>query len=756
MTTHDEEFLRKLRATFNIEAQEHLQAISTMLLELEKSPPAKSPQTVEKIYREAHSLKGAARAVDLRQIESICQLMESVFSTWKRQPADPPAETFDALHQAVDAITAMLATPGGTLGGDAQQQGSLIERLSRLQSGEAVIKPTEPLPVSQEPSPAPSSPPVDHERAVDTVRISIAALDARLLQAEDMLTVKSMTTSRAGELRTITRSLEPWQKMWARASTDARALRQAIEREGADTLGDSLAFAANVMNFLDWNADYIRSLELRLAALATQAEQDRHGVARRVDELLEDSKKLLMLPFSTLAASFPKLIRDICREQNKEADLVLHGGEVEIDKRVLEEMKDAMIHILRNCVDHGVETPAERKQLGKPQRATITIAVSRVNGDKVEILITDDGAGVDLDRVKESAVSHGVISAIDAQSLTEQDVLGLTFHSEVSVSPIVTAISGRGLGMAIVRSKAEKLGGRIAIESRRNVGTTLRIVLPQTKTTFRGILVSCADRVFVIPTVNVDRVLRARPKDVQTVENRETISLAGKVISLARLDAVLELPTNPLQRPTGAPLAVVVLHSGDQRIGFVVDHVLHEEEVLVKPLTRPLVRVRNVAGATVLGSGKAVPILNVDDLMRSAKRYAPSARLDPAERVTPLAKKILVVEDSITSRMLLKGILESAGYQVSIAVDGAAAYASARENRFDLIVSDVEMPRMTGFDLAAKIRSDKDLAELPIVLVTALESREERERGIDAGANAYIVKSSFDQSNLLEVIRRLI
>jgi two-component system chemotaxis sensor kinase CheA len=262
----------------------------------------------------------------------------------------------------------------------------------------------------------------------------------------------------------------------------------------------------------------------------------------------------------------------------------------------------------------------------------------------------------------------------------------------------------------------------------------------------------------VVPTAQVEHVSRARLDDVQTVEGRETISLGGCALALVRLADALELPQVERKNyPTGgAP--VIVLGTGDHRVAFVVDAVLDEQEVLVKPLRKPLSRVRNVAAATVLGTGQVAPILDVADLLKSARRVAGTSTRPIAATAAPRAEvgRILVVDDSITSRMLLKSILESAGYAVRIAVDGIEAFTLLRAERFDLVVSDVEMPRLNGFGLTARIRADHKLAELPVVLVTALEAREDRERGIDVGASAYLVKSSFDQSNLLEAVRRLI
>jgi two-component system chemotaxis sensor kinase CheA len=321
---------------------------------------------------------------------------------------------------------------------------------------------------------------------------------------------------------------------------------------------------------------------------------------------------------------------------------------------------------------------------------------------------------------------------------------------------MITALSGRGLGLAIVREKAEKLGGRVAITSTHGSGTTVRVTLPLTLATFRGVLVEVARRMFVVPTAQVERVTRFRGTDVQTVEGRESLAHNGRALALARLADVLELP-DPRPPADNEARAAIVLGAGNERIAFAVDAVLDEREVLVKPLRKPLVRVRNIAGATVLGSGQVAPILNVTELMQSARR-APAPRPAPQADATAAAgkpKRALVAEDSITSRMLLKGILESAGYEVKTAVDGLDALTQLRSDAFDVLVSDVEMPRLDGFSLTARVRADRALAELPVVLVTALASREDRERGIDVGANAYLVKSDLDHSDLLATVRRL-
>lgn len=772
MTKQEEEFLQRLRATFKVEAEEHLHAVSAGLLALEKIPAgAGQAEPIEVIFRHAHSLKGAARAVNLTEVESICQSLESFFAAWKRRDINPAPEQFDTLHRALDLIgQAIPAADGKPAAVDKTRFLALTRELDNLAAGDPAgdVPPagrapppgappaSRPVPASPlapraarpEPAAAPEGPAVTPEKAAlaPTVRMSTAKLDQLLLEAEEMLSVKLTTAQRAADLRNLQPVFERWQKEWAKIQPRVRELRNAPGH-------------GEMLEFLEWNSGQLKSLEDKLHAITKAAAQDQDGIGRRVEDLLVGSKKLLLLPFATLLDLFPKLIRDLSREQGKDVELVIRGGEVEMDKRFLEEMKDPLIHLLRNCLDHGIEKPELRARAHKPPRATITLAVSRLDGNQVEILVADDGAGIDPEKVKAAALKHGLISAADAGQLTGPQALALIFQSEVSTSPLITEISGRGLGLAIVREKTEKLGGRVAVETRLHAGTTFRIVLPLTLATFRGVLVRAAERIFVIPIVNVERVARIPVAAIRTVENRETITLGGRAVSLARLAGVLALPRAGKPAAASEFLSVVVLGAADERIAFAVDEVLHEEEVLVKRLAKPLSRVRNVAGATILGSGQVVPILNVSDLMKSARKTGltpPPTGTGAAEtKAATKRKRILVAEDSITSRMLLKNILESAGHDVKTAVDGVEALTELRTNDFDLVVSDVEMPRMNGFDLVTHIRADRKLADKPVVLVTALASREDRERGIDVGANAYIVKSSFDQSNLLAAIHRL-
>jgi two-component system chemotaxis sensor kinase CheA len=582
-----------------------------------------------------------------------------------------------------------------------------------------------------------------------------------MLQVEELHAPKMALGQHLAELRELGAKLATWTQERAAVQSKLRTLREALDSlgktqkvdDGEETRQKAISQITRLSGLLERNSVIADALDNNFGALLSLSEQDHRILTAMMASVLESARKLSLVPFFSLLEGFPKLVRDLCRDRGKDAELVVTGGEIETDRRILEEIKDPLIHLLRNCIDHGIETSAERERKGKAPKGTITVSITPKDGNKVEVLLSDDGSGIDVAKIRSVAAATWEGPKEQMASLSDEDVLPFIFQSGVSTRPIITNLSGRGLGLAIAREKVEKLGGTLSVKTSPTGGTTFRIVLPLTLATFRGVLVRTGELFFIIPTSYVERVTRVKRGDIKTVENRETIRYGGEVLSLARFRDILEL--NGAASDLAEQLHVLILRAAGERIAFQVDEILSEQEVLAKPFGPQLSRVRNLAGATVLGTGKAVPIVNVHDLIKSAVKSAgsPAPVAPPAQAVR---KSILIAEDSITSRTLLKNIVESAGYQVKTAVDGLDAYTTLKAGDFDLVVSDVEMPRMTGFDLTEKIRADKKLSEMPVVLVTALDSLEDRERGIDVGANAYIVKSSFDHGDLLQVIQRLI
>jgi two-component system chemotaxis sensor kinase CheA len=755
MDEKNKEFQKRLRATFRMEAAEHIRAISIGLVDLEKNPGTeKLTELIESIFREAHSLKGAARSVDLRDVEAVCQPLEGAFSALKRREIALSPVMFDLFHRTINIIEQLISSsPGERTPADRSNVRVLIRQLVEAAKGPvpegALTEPgqvEETAPGGNIPDTRASgadqqnanSPSADKQINVDTVRIPAARLDAILLQAEEMILVKMAAERRVAELKEIDLTLTSW-KMASPKWQEKLSV--------PETRYDEIMTASNETN--------LNTLQYQMAAVSRNAEQDFRTVKRMVDEHLESMKQVMLLPVATLTEAFPKIVRDLARDQNKEVELVIQGAEVEIDKRILEELKDPFIHLLRNCIDHSIRKPEERTGQNKAPKGIINLIFKIKDGRQLEILVSDDGEGIDTTQIQEAAIKAGLMTRDAAGKLGEPEILSLIFKSGITTSPIITDISGRGLGLAIVREKAEKLGGTVSVRTQSGVGTTFCLMVPLTLATFRGITVRVDQHVFVLPTLNVERVKMINREEITTMENREMIRLDGRVLSLVRLGDALELSTD--SNTTTDKISIVVIVSGDTHMAFQVDDILDEQQVLVKGLGSQLRRVRNIAGATVLATGRVVPILNVPDLVKSAMHLAAAVRItETVKKAMAKAGRILVAEDSITSRTLIKNILETAGFKVSTAVDGLDAFTQARSDKFDLVVSDVDMPRMSGFELTSKIRSDKKLGELPVVLVTALESREDRERGIEVGANAYIVKSSFDQSNLLEVVKRLI
>ncbi len=751
----DIEFQKRLLATFRIEAEEHIAALSAGLIELEKaSDEDKRQEILEAVFREAHSLKGAARAVDVNGIESLSHALENVFTKFKGRNILPSPDLFDLLHRAIDMIGRHLLTSGAS-GADSRdlQSGELVRGLEQALKGLPAATPQ-------------AAPRVEHPESVvperhavsDTVRISVGKLESLFHQTEEMLAAKLAAFQHAADIREVLDGLMSWEKEWKKIRPALRGLRKPLQIQPEPALsGADAEMLRKLLDFAHSTHSTFKSVQGKVERLAQSAAGHRHSLEGMVDSLLDGLKDVLMLPCATILEVLPKMVRDLARDRGKAAELAITGDTVNMDKRVLDELRDPLIHLVRNCIDHGVEKPEERTRGGKPALGNITVAVTPLDSARIEILVSDDGAGIDPTRLADAAVKNGLVSRDEANRMGAQ-ILDIIFRSGFSTSPLITDISGRGLGLAIVREKVEKLGGIVTVSSKPLAGTTFRMVLPLTLSTCRGVLLSAGGQTFIVPSAGVEKVLRVDGDGIETVENRETIALDGEAVSFVRLAGVLGLQRKAAHAADGNPVPLLVIGSGASRIAFGVDAILAEQEILVKGLGPQLPRVRNVAGATVLGSGEVAVILHPGDLIKSAVRgvTAPNRTVYAATEESTVRKSVLVAEDSITARTLLRNILETAGYQVLTAVDGMDALTRLRTEQVDLVVSDVDMPRMNGFELTGKIRADRELADLPIVLVTSLDSREDRERGVDAGANAYIVKSSFDQSNLLEVIRRLI
>ncbi len=720
MGNKQDAFLSELLADFKTEAAEHQFAITDGLLKLEKQPPPEVyKQIIETTFREFHSLKGAARAVNQLDIERICQTMESVLQQLKQGTLFLNPSLFELVYKGVGFLNTMLSEIDSKqksissgvylpllkaienmvkVGYIAPKTNNQPVTVSYQQPPEQKTEISLPEPVLTEPEPIVT----DKQLIKDTVRISTAKLEALLIQAEEFISVKA-------------------------------------------TLG----------YFID---ELQKSDPGHLAALQRDLNQYHRNLSRMVDDLLFDIKSTLLFPFSSLLDIVPKIVRDLGKEFDKEIELSIHGAETEIDRRILEKMKDPLIHLIRNSIDHGLETKSERLNKGKTSAGTIAIHISQETGRQIVLKISDDGCGINKKKLTEHVIKAGLSTSDAIERMNEHEILSFIFRSGVSTSPFITDLSGRGLGMAIVSDTVNEMGGNINVETKPDQGTLFTITLPITLSTFRGVLVKVCDQQFIIPTTSVERAIRIHPEDIRYAESRPFVSLHGESIALVSLNGVLGIPDRKKSK-TGQLLPVLILAVAHSKIGFIVDEVLGEQEGIVKDLGPQLIHVKNIAGATVLGNGQVIPIISVPELIDSAvsaKAYDHTIQSKDEEQTGISVKKILVAEDSITSRTLLRNILETAGFQVKTAIDGLDAYQLLQTDDYDLVVSDVEMPNLNGFELTLKIRNNVRFANIPVVLVTALSSDFDKQRGMEAGANAYIVKSNFEQSNLVETINRLI
>jgi two-component system, chemotaxis family, sensor kinase CheA len=776
-----QEFLKRLLATFKIEAEENISGMSADLIELEKNPNDElKAELIEIIFRAAHSLKGASRAVNLSEIESVCQSFESVMSALKNASIDLKPEIFDVLHQTVDIIKDILnLSEEGVNDELAKRISNVIKNLSVIAIGkfEEIIlsKPDTNLsavaPIAigaEEENPNPKTPNTKPEtrnlkpetrnskpETSNTIRVSTKKLDNLLFQAEEMLSLKLTSIQQTQNLRNTLNKLNIWNKESSEVFSSVRNVKQSLEKiEKEGVILKEEQEIAKIIQFYEWGVSHIKILEDDLIELRKFSDREAYSSGVKIETLLDDVKEIITVPFSNLLDVFPKTVRDLSKEMGKEIDLSVIGDNTEIDRRILEEIRIPLLHLLRNCIDYGIEKPDIRLSKNKAKKGAITFYIERLENNKIQVLISDDGAGIDIEKLKDIYIKNEKVSAEEAVKISDQELLYYIFRSGISTSEMVTDISGRGLGLAIVQEKIEQFGGSVIVESEKDKGTTFKIELPLSMVTFRGILIKVSDREFVVPTAKVQRALRLNKKEVKTVENKATIPFDGKVIPFVNLSNILELP---IKETDSEYVQTLIFNLNNKQIGFAIDEIIDEQEVLVKNFNKHLARIRNISSATVLGSGKVIPILNISDILKSALKPTVVLTKQKVAKETEVVKKsIIVVEDSITSRMLLKNILETAGYEVTTAIDGVDGFTKLKENAFDAVVSDIDMPRMNGFDLTEKIRSDKVLSEIPVVLVTSLSKREDRERGIDIGANAYIIKSSFDQSNLLEILERLI
>ena len=726
----DAKQLARLVEMFKTEAREHLAVLNRHLLTLERlTDSGEKAALLEEIFRAAHSLKGAARTVGFQQVETLAHDMEAVFGAARNGEIELNAHICDVLYATLDAIETLLntAAAGSETPLDVSE---LTGRLEGALNGKAVkvLPSLSETPVAVEfakPFPEPVS---ANPASEDTIRVNISKLEALMAQAGELLVFKISAEQRLADLKKLRKGLRRQRKDWRKHS---HAQPEYWQRASHMMMGELL--------------NELTTLEHSLA-------NDTVRMNMVIDNLQDEIRQARMLPFSTITPGFERLVRDVAHQLGKNVVLHLRGEALEVDKKILEEVRDPIMHLIRNAVDHGIEMPEERGH--KPAPSILHLNFSQ-SGNFITITVKDDGRGIDLEAVKAAAIESGAISAADAARLSPSEIAHLILLPGLSTNSHITTISGRGVGLDVVRHQLESLHGQISIETIPGLGTTFQLIVPLTLATTHSLMVRIGEETYALPLASVVKIVTLRREDIHSINGREVISVNKQPVALVRLAELLKLPAPPVN--LDSRIKAVLVRSAETQVAFVVDELVGEQEMVIKSLGKQLQRIRNITGATLLGNGEVMMILNPAELIRTAQG-APTVQIFAAapKEENLIEQTILVVDDSITTRTLEKNILEAAGYHVITAMDGAEALRFLHNNPCDLVVSDVQMPQMDGLELARAVKSSNTLNHLPLILVTSLESQTDRERGLAAGANAYIVKRGFDQADLLATIRQLI
>ncbi len=716
----------RLLATFTAELEEQVRAMNADLLALEAAPA--DAERLKSLFRVAHTLKGAARAAGVPPVEQACHALETLLADARDGKLVLGSAEFALLFSAADA----LSDAGKRLKVGQELAGSPVaawrERVQRRGTGTG--------PTAAAGIPAPSPPP-GGERGDGQVRVEAEKLDALLAATGQLLVTGARVASRPAELQAlhdvVARSATEW-------SRTGRRLRLALEQSSAPS---ALVQAVRGME------ENLRGVLHDAGRLVAGAADDARVLGQATDDVADRVRRLRMRPFSEACEALPRVVRDLATTAGKMMDLEVLGGAVEVDRAVLEGLREALLHLVRNAVDHGIEPPAERERGGKPGRGKVTV-MAALTGDRLTVTVSDDGAGLDVPAVRAQLERRGLPVPRD-----DGDLARTLFEGGVSTRAEATAISGRGVGLDVVRAAVERIRGSVDVRWVPGGGTTFTMECPPTLATIRALLTAVGSQLLAVPTSNVERLLRVRPEEIKHAEGRDVIATPEAPVPLVAMARLLP----PLvERPVTGPVPVVLLRAGERRLAIAVDELVAEQEVVLRPIERGRKPLLHLSGAAILGTGRVALVVNPVAIVGAGLGLGtgPGVAIAEAKPAGRAQRRILVVDDSITTRTLEQSILEAAGYEVRTAVDGADGWKVLQEHGCDLVVADIEMPRMDGFALCEAIRTSKRFKELPVVLVTALETQEHRARGLEVGADAYIGKSSFDQQNLLDTISQLV
>jgi two-component system sensor histidine kinase and response regulator WspE len=721
-----------LTELFRVEARSQVARLTDGLIALEEGV---TPAQLEELMRAAHSLKGAARIVGHDSAVRLAHELEECFVSAQEGRLELTPGRVDILLRGVDVLAATAVNdPEGEAGPAAQ--GVLDSAVEALQTLTSV-----------------KTPHAKHHNGAasgNTLPI-VAATGQDEVAAADVDDHSERLLSLAGEALVASRVLLGHSESDAIVRRADRSVDRALD-EVRSALGPANAEAEHALGVLR-RALIEQVARRRERAMALDAIGQR--VSDVVSHLYEAVLDARMRPFSTAVAGMPRMVRDTAREIGRDVRLIMSGENTPVDREVMRRLEAPLGHLIRNAVDHGIEPPSERASVGKQERGTIRVA-ARHAGGRLLVSVEDDGRGIDLDAVRGRIVHRGLADDLAADAMSETELLAFLFLPGFTLRDEVTSISGRGVGLDAVHTAVREIGGDVRVVRAVSSGTRFELQLPLTLSVVRALVVEIAGESYAFPLARVHRLLRVRREEIASIEGRQHFALDDRHVGLVWAHQLLGLSAPGLEESA----AVVVVGEQDTALGVVVDRFVGEQELVLRGMDARLGKVQDVGGAALLSDGSPTLVLDVDDLMRTASNLVAGAGLDPlrheAVATRETRKRVLVVDDSLTVRELERKMIEAQGYAVDVAVDGMDAWNIVRKGHYDLVVTDVDMPRMDGIELVSRIKSDPLLRQVPVMIVSYKDRDEDRRRGLDAGADYYLTKGSFYDETMLRAIEDFI
>lgn len=742
--------LSKFTAKFVEEAREHIRQMNEGLVRLEKNP--EDAENLHAIFRAAHTIKGSSRMLRLNRVSEVAHKLEDALGALREQNIGASQELCTLFFRSADVLADLVEhiAEGKERTEDNHEICEALEQAARGMLSVPETPPQAPADLERQPQPpepeahqvsdARQPPALEAQARPDqTIRISVDTLDELIKLMEELVSRHNQLEQRIVDVRQIERSA----------------------KQQLDTLSRLETHALAPHGYQDSMMHTAQGLHLGLIQLATRMKDESNLQKHLTQELQEKALRMRMLPLATVFETFPRTVRDIAVSLEKDVDLIVDGKETELDKKIIEKLQAPLLHMIRNAIDHGIEPPAERVQQGKPARGTIHLSASYREGSVV-LEVRDDGTGISEHIIREKALRMRLFDVDTLNAMSRSDVIDLIFHPGFSTSTMITDVSGRGVGMDVVRKNiVEELKGAIRVDTREGQGTTFALQLPPTLAIMHVLLFDVAGRLFGIAAHAITEILRVPHTALIDVIGRQAIKLRDQLVPLVNLETLLQLP-QPVQveaeddQSDIQELLILLVHTSGEQLGLIIDALFDEGNVVIKPLPSHMSNLQWVSGVTITGKNDLVNILHTPMLLKAAKEMQDLASGMP--EVPPATKElhILVVDDSVSTREIEKSILEAYGYRVSLAYEGMDALEKAKAFHYDLIITDIEMPHLDGFTLTQKLRADPAYKDTPIIIVTSRAQEEDKRKGRQIGANAYITKGAFDQSNLLETVQALI